>query len=130
MNNPIITESQLQSWIRLQSPNFNSLLMRNNSGVLVNSETGRPVRFGLANDSAQLNRKFKSADLIGITRKVCRCGEVFGVFTALEVKVPGWSFNPNNPVHAAQNNFLSEVCNRKGIGSFISSTDELSGILS
>jgi len=128
-NKPIINEAQLQAWIRTQAPHHNALLMRNNSGVLVNHDTGRPVRFGVGNDSAQLNSVFKSSDLIGITQHTCDCGKVYGVFTALEVKTPGWKFNANNPVHVAQNNFLKEVRNRGGIAEFISSPHELTEIL-
>jgi hypothetical protein len=103
--------------------------MRNNSGVLINPHTGRPVRFGLGNDSSNINRVFKSPDLIGITQKTCRCGEIHGIFTGLEIKIPGWKFSKNNQVHIAQNNFLSEIRRRNGIADFISSPDDLNRIL-
>ncbi len=125
-----MTEAQLQSLVRLHAHKYKSLLMRNNSGVLVNSITNRPVRFGLGNDSSRLNKVFKSPDLIGITQQRCPCGKLYGVFTGLEIKTPGWKFNKNNQVHVAQNNFLNEIRKRNGIADFISTMDDLDRILS
>ena len=74
-------------------------LFRNNSGVLPN-ERGRPVRYGLANDSAELNRQIKSSDLIGwrpllITPDMV--GQVVAQFASVEVKDDDWQFpRPTN----------------------------------
>lgn len=129
MSKHIQTESQMSTWVRLNAPKYGTFLMRNNSGVLINPDTNRPVRFGLGNDSKKLNTVFKSSDLIGITPKQCRCGETHGVFTALEIKKPGWKPNPNDSVYIAQNAFIHEVIERKGVAGFISSTLDLIRIL-
>lgn len=93
--------------------------MRNNSGALENPTTGRPIRFGLGNDSSQINAVFKSSDLIGITPTKCPCGHVYGVFTALEIKNPDWTFDHQNKNDRAQQNFINIVKQNSGIGSFV-----------
>jgi hypothetical protein len=64
-----------------------------------------PIRYGLANDSHQLNEKFKSGDLIlAIPRKIepRHVGTTIAQFGSVEAKKPGWRFNPNDPHQAAQ----------------------------
>lgn len=123
------TEADLTTWCRIQAPHHRSLLMRNNSGVLINPGSRRPIRFGLGNDSKSINKIFKSSDLIGITQKQCTCGQNYGIFTAIEVKIPGWKYNKNNPVHVAQKKFIEVIQLRGGIAGFVSSQDELIRIL-
>jgi hypothetical protein len=65
---------------------------RNNSGACTD-QTGRLIRYGLGNDSAQLNAVIKSSDLIGITPVLIQphmVGYHLGVFTALECKPSDW----------------------------------------
>ena len=59
-------------------------------------ETGRMIRYGLCNDSAQLNKVIKSSDLVGIRPVVITpdmVGHTVGQFVAREVKRPGWSYH-------------------------------------
>lgn len=88
------SESFTQSVVRLEAPQHGVLLFRNNVGVL-QDKTGRPVRYGLANDSPQMNDRLKSADLIGV-RKVTvtasMVGTVIGQFVSRECKPPGWRY--------------------------------------
>lgn len=75
-------------------------LWRNNSGVL-NDANGRPVRFGLGNDSRALNEQIKSSDLIGWTPKLVTpdmIGEVVAIFTSPEIKRDGWRFPNVGPI--------------------------------
>ena len=58
------SESAVQANVRLAAANKGMCLFRNNVGVL-KDETGRPVRYGLANDSSKINKVVKSGDLIG-----------------------------------------------------------------
>jgi hypothetical protein len=58
------TEAWVQSLVRLEAGRKGVKLWRNNVGVL-EDERGVPVRYGLANDSKQLNTAIKSGDLIG-----------------------------------------------------------------
>lgn len=105
------SEANTQSLIRLEAPKLGATLLRNNSGAC-KDDTGRLIRFGLGNDSERVNAAFKSSDLIGVTpvRGV-------GVFTAVEVKKPGWT-KPTNDRERAQAAFLLHVQQRGGIGIF------------
>jgi hypothetical protein len=91
---PVTTEAGVQSLIRLEGAK-NGLLWRNNVGVLQNPETGQPIRYGLANDSKQLNEKLKSGDLIGWQKILItpeHVGTVIARFTSRECKHPGWKY--------------------------------------
>lgn len=77
------SEMAVQNAVRLEASRKGLWLGRNNVGAL-QDERGRWVRFGLANDSKQMNRRIKSADLIGL-----RPG---GQFVSREVKEPGWKY--------------------------------------
>lgn len=82
------SESQVQAEVRLRAPYLRMHLFRNNNGVL-KDEHGRPVRYGLANDSKSLNKVAKSADLIGGTQLTITpdmVGKTVLVFTSVEVK--------------------------------------------
>lgn len=55
----------------------------------------QPVRYGLANDSAQLNKKIKSSDLILAIPRVIRpqdVGQTIAQFGSVETKRPGWVY--------------------------------------
>jgi len=88
-------EADLYRQIQLAASKCGARLWRNNVGVLVDLD-GRPVRFGLANESKASNVGLKSSDLIGITPYVImpeHVGRIFGVFTSIEVKGPGWKYS-------------------------------------
>lgn len=69
--------------VRLEAAEKGIQLWRNNVGALQDAE-GRWVRYGLCNDSKQLNARFKSSDWVGL-----RMG---GQFVAREIKRPGWVY--------------------------------------
>lgn len=88
------SEAWAQSVVRLEAGRQGIKTFRNNVGVL-QDKTGRPVRYGLANDSPQLNEILKSADLIGIKPVMIQpqhVGHLFGQFWSREVKAPGWQY--------------------------------------
>lgn len=58
------SEAAVQAECRVRCSELGLRMWRNNSGVLEDIN-GRPVRYGLANDSAQMNKRIKSHDLIG-----------------------------------------------------------------
>lgn len=89
------SEAAASNLIRLAASQRGDLLLfRNNVGALLDKR-GVPLRYGLANDSKQLNAICKSADLIGVKRvavaSLPRAGHV-GVFASVEVKHPGWKY--------------------------------------
>jgi hypothetical protein len=91
-----------------------------------------PVRYGLGNDSAKLNKKFKSSDLIGLTPVTVRwqdVGRVFGVFTAIETKKPGWTYQGTER-EAGQLFFINAIKARGGTGGFATCPADYINILS
>lgn len=91
-----VTEGGVQSRVRLEAVQKRIYLWRNNVGAGKLVEGGRFIRWGLANDSAQLNEKLKSADLIGlrpIRVMPAMVGQVVGQFVSREVKEP--TFRPD-----------------------------------
>jgi len=87
------SEAAVQQLVRLEASRLGIWLMRNNSGAC-KDETGRMIRYGLCNDSAQLNKVIKS--LVGIRPVVITpdmVGHTIGQFVAREVKRPGWSYH-------------------------------------
>ena len=88
------SESAVQAAVRREAAQMGVYLYRNNVGALIDSR-GIPVRFGLANDSKELNAKIKSGDLIGIrpvTITSAHVGSVIGQFVSREVKEYGWRY--------------------------------------
>lgn len=117
------SEASVQAEIRVKSGILGAPLWRNNSGA-VTTDDGRHVRFGLGNDSAKLNKVWKSSDLIGITPvRSTAIGQIFGVFTALECKHLGWHA-PKNDRERAQLSFLETVNAYGAIGRFVTSLEE------
>lgn len=80
-----MTESDVQNLVRLEYARRGWHLWRNNVGVLIDAK-GRPVRYGLANDSKALNAVLKSGDLIGWDDR--------GRFVSVECKAPGGIIHP------------------------------------
>lgn len=115
------SEGAAQALIRLEAPKHGAMLWRNNSGALMDDD-GRMVRFGLGNDSAKVNKGWKSSDLIGIT-PVHWQGYTFGVFTAVEVKRPGWK-KPQNARDRAQLAFMTTVKAYGGRACFATSAED------
>jgi hypothetical protein len=84
----------VQSRVRLEASRKGVTLFRNQVGAMYD-ERGNFVRFGLANDSAQLNSRIKSADLIGMRPIVITAemvGRTVGQFVSRECKRGDWSF--------------------------------------
>lgn len=88
------SEAAVQSAVRLEAARKGVRLFRNNVGALIDSR-GVPVRYGLANDSKQVNEVMKSADLIGWRPVLIgpqHVGMVIGQFVSREVKEVGWRY--------------------------------------
>lgn len=124
------TENELKSWLILNAvQQYDSLLFRNNSGVLKN-EHGIPIRFGLGNTSPEINSIFKSSDEIGITSVLCSCGKRYGVFTAIELKKPGWKIRNSDKTAMGQLNFINKIRAKNGIAGFIQSEEDFHNVYS
>lgn len=120
-----MSEAAVQQQVRLIASYRGVRLFRNNNGAC-KDDKGRQIRYGLANDSAQVNAKIKSSDLIGITPIMVTpdmVGQTLGVFTSIECKRPGWKYTGKGR-EAAQMAWLTLVASMGGIGRFVSDASE------
>lgn len=116
---PADGEHHVQQAVRLEASQAGGRLWRNNVGAF-KPDNGGYVRYGLCNDSAQLNKQIKSSDLIGIRPVLIRpehVGRVFGVFVAREVKHGLWTFTGKTH-ERAQLKFLELVLSMGGDACF------------
>lgn len=121
------SEFEISQKIQLSGPKHKCFLLRNNSGAF-KDYTGRLVRFGLGNVSANHAEVMKSSDLIGITEVTITpemVGKKLGVFTAIEVKREDWKQSQNNKREIAQQNFINWVKLRGGLATFMSDPSDL-----
>lgn len=87
-------ESDIQNLIKLEASRKGARLWRNNLGA-VHTVDGRFIRFGLANESYEINSVIKSADLIGIRPLLITqemVGQTIGQFLSREVKHSEWKY--------------------------------------
>jgi hypothetical protein len=125
------SESVVQQRIRTEIARLNIDLWRNNSGAC-EDKTGRVIRYGLCNDSKDVNANLKSSDLIGIRPMVVTSewvGHTVGVFAAIECKESGWKLRPGDARGQAQQRFISLVQNNGGFAGFATNVDEARMIL-
>lgn len=106
-------ETSSQNAIIVKAFAIGCALWRNNSGVA--NFADRPVRYGLGNDSAKLNKQWKSGDLVGIMWG--------GRFLMVECKPVGWIFRGTDR-EVAQLNAINDVNQRGGAAFFATSADE------
>lgn len=114
-----VSEAAVSARLRLEASRAGGVLWRNNVGALLD-ERGVPVRYGLANDSAALNRQVKSADLIGIWPlriEPAHVGAVVGQFWSVEAKEAGWRFTGRGR-EEAQARWAAAVTARGGRAGF------------
>jgi len=120
-----VLESEVQKRVRLEGAKRGALLWRNNVGATPSkcpscNARQRVVRFGLANDSSAINKRFKSSDLIGITPVVITpdmVGRTIGVFTSYECKRTPWMYRGTDR-EQAQKNWLDLIKRHGGIAEF------------
>lgn len=120
------SEAAIQTRIRLEASAKGCRLWRNNVGACYTAE-GAFLRYGLANDSAAMNKKIKSADLVGIRPvKITpqHVGATVGQFVAREVKRAGWRYS-GSPREEAQLAFISLVLAMGGDAAFSAGTGTL-----
>ena len=116
------SEAALQNLVRLEASRVGGRLWRNNNGAGALSD-GSYIRWGIANDSAAVNKVCKSSDLIGIRPVVIRpehVGHTMGVFLAREIKAPGWKYRATER-EQAQLRFIELIVGLGGDAAFASS---------
>jgi hypothetical protein len=123
---PARSEAAIQAAVRVRASKLGGRLWRNNVGAGY-SEDGTFLRWGLANDSKQVNAVFKSADLIGIRPRIIAqsdVGSLIGQFWSREIKAAGWSFS-GTPRETAQMNWANVVNSLGGDAAFCCSPETL-----
>lgn len=122
---PAAGETEVLQAVRSEAAKKGLRVWRNNIGAF-EAEGGRWVRYGLANDSAAVNRKIKSGDLIGIRpHRVTPLdvGRVIGQFVSREVKAPSWRYTATDREQAQQRwielvlGLGGDACFTTGVGS-------------
>jgi len=127
----VSSETVNQQQARLLVARIGGQAWRNNSGCYVD-ERGNHVRYGLSNDSAQLNAQIKSSDLVGIVPTLIQqhmVGYHLGVFTALEVKPSGWKLQPSDKRGHAQAKFHQIVRDACGFAGFVTDPTDVMRII-
>jgi len=127
-------EQKASEAVRLRAAAWGVKLMRNNSGVLPDV-TGRPVRFGLGNESKRINEKLKSGDYVGwtpVTITPEMVGKTIAVFTNIEVKAKGFKQREHYVEKSrefAQNKFNKLVLSTNGCAGFASCAADVDRII-
>lgn len=94
------SEAWAQQQVRFRVAHAGGVSWRNNVGATPAKcpDCGakrQPIRYGLANDSAPLNKKIKSSDLILAIPRLIRpqdVGHTIAQFGSIETKRPGWVY--------------------------------------
>ena len=102
---PLKSEAWAQQQTRLEVARHGARSWRNNVGATpakcpVCNEPQQPMRYGLANDSAKLNKQLKSSDLILAIPRVISpsmIGSTIAQFGSVECKRPGWRYSGRDP---------------------------------
>ena len=113
------SEAAVQNRVRLEASRNGCRLWRNNVGATY-TDDGSFIRYGLTNDSQQMNAKMKSSDLVGIKPLLIKSehvGSVIGVFLAREIKEGGWNYTGTDR-EVGQLNFLKLVASLGGDAAF------------
>ena len=117
------SEEYVQSKIRLEAAQLGIYLFRNNNGA-GKMESGNFVRFGLGNDSPQLNKQLKSGDLIGIRKRLIVAkdvGSYIGQFISREVKRTTWKYS-GSAEEIAQVKWATLINSQGGDAKIVNST--------
>lgn len=124
-------ENPVQNHTRIALGEWGMPAWRNNVGACYD-DTGRLVRYGLANDTAEMNKVIKSGDLIScqpilITPEMV--GRVIGRFVSFECKRTDWHLTPGDERGQAQLNWQNLVKRYGGAAGFVRSVDDAAAIL-
>ena len=120
------SEAEVLQDIRLGLSVTGVRAFRNNVGVAVD-RTGRSVRYGIANESRNMNSKIKSSDLICIAPVIITLdmvGMKIGRFMAIEVKREGWRYTGTGR-EPAQLAWLDLINSLGGDGRFATCMEDL-----
>lgn len=116
---PGMSEAAVQNNLKLEASRKGVRLFRNNVGA-AQLPDGSFIRFGLANESSQVNAVIKSGDLIGIRPLIITppmVGHVVGQFVSREAKAGNWRYS-NTERERAQYRWIQLVTSLGGDACF------------
>lgn len=90
----MLSEAQVLNLVKLEAARKGIRLWRNNVGATYTLD-GSFLRYGLANESTQVNKVIKSADLIGLRPVLITpemVGTTIGQFVSREIKKTNWRY--------------------------------------
>lgn len=131
-HNDSLTETAVQANCRLHASSYNMFLGRNNSGAYNPKKPPSPgTRWGWCNDSAKLNKVFKTPDLIGWKTIIITpdmVGTQIAQFVGAEVKKPGWALTPSDARGHAQASCGNKIIAAGGLFAFIDNHEQLGNL--
>lgn len=124
-------ETPVQQRVRLRLGDLGRPAWRNNVGACYD-QTGRLIRYGLANDTAEMNKQMKSGDVITcnpilITQEMV--GTVIGQFVSIECKRSDWHLTTGDEHGQAQLRWQQLVRRYGGAAGFANEADDVNRIL-
>lgn len=122
------SEAAVQALVRVRASQQGLRVWRNNVGAVHDAERGVHVRYGLCNESPQVNAVLKSADLIGVRPRVIQPGDVgslIGQFVSWEIKAAGWKHRPNDEHEQAQVRWATLVQSLGGEARFLTDASQV-----
>lgn len=127
----LTTEAAAQQHVRREFGDKVGPIWRNNVGGAFD-ETGRLIRFGLGHENKMADDDPRSSDLIGITPVLIQphmVGYYLGVFTAIEMKKPGWHMTPSDKRAIGQAKFHDMVRLACGFAGFATGPEDIGRII-
>lgn len=121
------SEAAVQAAARAEASRKGMRVWRNNLGAYQDPHSGSYVRYGLCNDSPQVNAVVKSADLIGIRPRLIQhadVGHMIGQFVSFECKAAGWKMG-NTDREKAQLAWATLVLSLGGDARFVTGEGQI-----
>lgn len=113
------SEAAVATQVVLEASQLGIRLWRNNVGA-GHLDNGSYIRWGLANESKDMNKMIKSSDYIGVRPVLITAqmvGSTIGQFVARETKEAGWTYSGDDH-EVAQFNFIQFVNSKGGDAKF------------
>lgn len=129
-NDMSMIEKQLAEYIKLEAGKHGLSLLINNSGAL-NDEVGRLVRFGIGNESKEINDRLKFPDYVFILPTIIQphhVGMKIGIFAGAELKRPDWEYTGKGR-EQAQMNAIEFIRLNGGVAGFVNSVDSFNKLI-
>lgn len=126
MKKIIAKESQVEKFVKRYVLLKGDFLQRNNVGAW-KDKFGRYIRYGLHNESKEMNDREKSSDEIGIRKLLITqemVGSYVGQYMALEIKHEGWEYKGTKH-EKAQKAYIDMINSMGGYARFVTCIEDV-----